>query len=370
MSLATVSPQPNLGALIDAIPHAVAVVDEEMTFTFVNSAAEQFFGMGAAMLAKSTLKDHLPADHPLVALLSKVIRLGVSVTEYGLTLSTPKLGQRRIDLHAAPVVEMPGSALLMIEERSIAEKIDRQLTHRGAARSVAGMAAVLAHEIKNPLSGIRGAAQLLEQGASEDDRSLTQLICRETDRICGLVDQMELFGDSRPIAREPVNIHHVLDHVRRIAEAGFAKSLKIVETYDPSLPPVYGNADQLVQVFLNLVKNAAEALAERTDGEVDLVTAYRPGVRLSTPGSSDRLGLPLEVCVRDNGGGVPDELRPYMFDPFVSTKANGTGLGLALVAKIIGDHGGVIECTRENGRTVFRTLLPIHQADPQEGPDQ
>jgi two-component system, NtrC family, nitrogen regulation sensor histidine kinase GlnL len=248
----------------------------------------------------------------------------------------------------------------MLQERTMADKMDKQLTHRGAARSVTGLAAMLAHEIKNPLSGIRGAAQLLEQAADDEDRALTRLITDEADRIVKLVDRMEVFSDERPIEREPVNIHAVLEHVKRLALTGFARDIRIVEEYDPSLPPVYANRDQLVQIFLNLVKNAAEALTDTPDAEIALTTAFRPGVRLSVPGTRERVSLPLEFCVRDNGPGVPEEIQTHMFDPFVTTKTNGTGLGLALVAKIVGDHGGVIECESQPRRTTFRLLLPAY----------
>jgi two-component system nitrogen regulation sensor histidine kinase GlnL len=242
----------------------------------------------------------------------------------------------------------------------MADKIDRQLSHRGAARSVSGLAAMLAHEIKNPLSGIRGAAQLLETSVEDEDRELTRLIRDEADRIVKLVDRMEVFSDERPIEREPVNIHVILDHVRRLAKSGFARSIQIRDEYDPSLPMVYANRDQLVQVFLNLVKNAAEAMGDAPDGEIVLTTAYKPGFRLSVPGNPSKVTLPLEFCVRDNGAGVPEELIPHLFEPFVTTKANGTGLGLALVAKIIRDHGGVIECESQPRRTVFRALMPAY----------
>jgi two-component system nitrogen regulation sensor histidine kinase GlnL len=224
------------------------------------------------------------------------------------------------------------------------------------------MAAMLAHEVKNPLSGIRGAAQLLEQNASEDDRELCVLIQEETDRIRNLVERMDMFSE-RPIDLAGVNIHEVLDHVRRIALTGFAAHLRIVQDYDPSLPPVWGNRDQLVQILLNLVKNAAEAVDPR-EGEIHLVTAYHHGVRIAVPGSSERVHLPLQVLVRDNGSGIAEEIRATLFEPFVTTKRGGQGLGLALVAKLVTDQGGLIECDSRPGRTTFRLSLPA----PPRGP--
>jgi two-component system nitrogen regulation sensor histidine kinase GlnL len=301
----------------------------------------------------------------LLSLVEQVRSRGAAVNEYRVDLGTPRNpGERLVDLHVAPVPERPDHIVVMLQERTIADKMDRQLTHRSAARSVIALAAMLAHEIKNPLSGIRGAAQLLEQSVGDEDRSLTRLICEEADRIVKLVDRMEVFTDQRPIEREPVNVHAVLEHVKRLAYSGFARHIKFVEDYDPSLPPVLANRDQLIQVFLNLVKNAAEAIGEEAaDGEICLSSSFRPGVRLTVPGSKTRVALPLEFCVRDNGPGVPEDLLPHLFDPFVTTKPSGSGLGLALAAKIIGDHGGIIECESQPRRTVFRVLMPIYAGD-------
>lgn len=326
-----------------------------------NSAAEDFFEVGVTQMRGRPLGDFVAFGSPILALVEDVRRRGASVNEYRVELGLPRIGaERSVDIHAFPLAESAHEIVIMLQERTIADKMDRQLTHRGAARSVTALAAMLAHEIKNPLSGIRGAAQLLETELGDDERALTRLICAETDRIVHLVDRMEAFSDGRPIEREPVNIHSVLDHVKRLASAGFASHIRFVETYDPSLPPVFGNRDQLIQVLLNLVKNASEAIGpDATDGEIELSTAFRPGVRIRSPGSSRPIGLPLEIRVRDNGPGIAPEIADNLFEPFVSDKPSGTGLGLALVAKIIGDHGGTIECESRERRTVFRILLPM-----------
>ncbi|MFN3076377.1 MAG: two-component system sensor histidine kinase NtrB [Alphaproteobacteria bacterium] len=352
------TPVVDFGVIVNAMATAVLVIDPESVIRQVNTATEQFFDSSRAHLCGRALSDFVPPDSPMFYLLRQALSDEAHVSEHGVMLDTPRTGSRRITIHVTPLVEMAGWVMMTLQENSMALKMGQHMTHRSAARSVTAMAAMLAHEVKNPLSGIRGAAQLLEQNASEEDRLLTQLICDEADRIVALVNRMEVFSDQYPLVREGINIHRVLEHVRRVAENGFARNIRFIEAYDPSLPLVLGNRDQLVQVFLNLVKNAAEAVPEGR-GEILLSTAYQQGVRIAVPGANSRMHLPLVVCVQDNGPGISEDLYPHLFDPFVTSKPSGTGLGLALVAKIINDHGGFIEFDSQPGRTVFRIMLPI-----------
>jgi two-component system nitrogen regulation sensor histidine kinase GlnL len=348
------------GPILGALPVPVVLLDAENCFRYVNHAAEQFLGVSAAQLAALCLTDLVPQDNPLYLLIDQVRQSGFTVSDHDLTLDSPRLHKSAITVQGSALPEEAGGVLLVMQDSSAARALDRQLAFRGAARSVSGMAAILAHEVKNPLSGIRGAAQLLEISVAPEDRELAVLIRDEADRIRALVDRMEIFGE-KPIARGAVNIHRVLEHVRKLAQSGFAAHVRFHEVYDPSLPPVWGNRDQLVQVILNLVKNAAEAVtdAAQHNPEIVLTTAYQHGMRLAVPGSTERVELPLTVMVRDNGPGIPEDILPHLFDPFVSSKAAGNGLGLALVAKLMGDHGGLIEVDSRPGRTEFRLHLPV-----------
>ena len=347
-------------AILSGLSVAVVVIDPVGNIAFANPAAEQFFQSSIANLINRSLADLVLPDNPLLSLISKARDQDSVIREFGFRLSTPRLGTRSVTVDCAPISSAPGNLVLSFQEHASAGRLGGTFQHRDSARSLRGMAAMMAHEVKNPLSGVRGAAQLLEQSVPVEDRQLTRLIIEEADRICNLVDQMDAFTENPRFERGSVNIHEVLDRSVDIAKRGFGRGVTFLQEYDPSLPPVFGNRDHLIQVFLNLVKNSCEALGAN-EAEIIITTGFRHGIRLAVQASKSRLDLPIMVTIQDNGPGIPEDLHPHIFDPFVSTKLEGTGLGLALVAKFIDDHGGIIDLESNKDGTTFRILLPVLQ---------
>ncbi|HEY5288401.1 MAG TPA: ATP-binding protein [Caulobacteraceae bacterium] len=337
-------------------PDPAVLLDEAGGVLAVNEAAETLFGQGLALLTRGGLKGALPEDSPLLSLIARCSEESGLVRERGL----------HVDLFGRAPFVADGSALRLGQDAML---LTLRPTHPTPAaeraaeglQSVVGLGRMLAHEIKNPLAGIRGAAQLLKADLTAADLPLAQLIVDETERIRRLVDRMEAFGDEMAPNRTAVNIHRVLDRVRALTASGVADGLIIRESYDPSLPPAFAEEDQLIQVFLNLMKNAAEAAHARGDGggEITIATAFRHGARSRPDGGVPARAAPLEIKVIDNGPGVPAAIRDHLFEPFVTTKDHGTGLGLALVAKLIAGHDGVVDFESTPGRTAFRVLLPI-----------
>lgn len=348
---------PDFEAVWGALPIPALTLDRDAVVTAINPAAESFVSASERQVAGQELQAFTGAASRILDVVSQAARQRVSVVQYDVEFVWSDRMLRLATLQASPIGREVDEMLVLMNPRGLAEKMDRSLGSRAAARSVTGMAAMLAHEIRNPLAGIAGAAQLLSMHLDTADQELTALIEAETARIGDLVRRVESFGDLRPIERRPVNIHDVLNRAVIAAKAGFASHLRVMEDYDPSLPPTAGDADQLMQVFQNILKNAAEAVPP-VGGTMTVRTAYRPGVRMTIPGARST-GLPLEILVIDNGRGIPADILEDIYDPFVSTKVNGSGLGLSLVSKVLADHGGVIECTSEAGRTEFRILLPV-----------
>ena len=353
---------PNM--LIEALPAAIIVVDRDGLCRLLNAAAEDLLQIGRKTLLGRRLSDVIPEDCPLFSLIeqSRLSRSAVSDAE--MLIDGPRLHLEHVSVEVAPLDDPNGSVAISMRDRSLEHRMARQGAAAEAAQSVRSMAGMLAHEIKNPLAGIRGAAQLLESKLSPADAALAALIREEADRIVGLVNGVEIFADDRAPVLSIVNVHEALDHVCKLARVSFARNATLKEYYDPSLPPLRGNRDLLIQIFLNLVKNAAEAC---DGGEIVVTTSYQAGFRIGERNKAHRQPRRIAVTISDNGPGVPEALVGNLFDPFVTGKPGGRGLGLPLVAKLVRAHDGVIEFQSKPGATRFTVLLPISDTLTDEG---
>lgn len=358
---AAATPTPDTAEMIAALPNAVLLVNPDHSITEANSAAESLFNQSRTTMIGRDLVDVLRKPDG-GELFDQELSEETPIAAYDIDLMRQDQRIIRVDVMATPMPDRPGWLLVCLHNRST-PYLSVAGNRRNVSRTAVGAAAMLAHEIKNPLSGIRGAAQLIQSDADDSAAAMTRLICNEVDRITALIDRMEGFTDTRVFTPQPVNIHAVLGHAIEIAQHGFGTNVEFREIYDPSLPDVLGDHDMLVQIMLNLVKNATEALEHRPNPQITLTTAYRTGVMLAERrnGRQQRRSLPIEVCVIDNGPGVAEDIAEHLFEPFVSTRTDRPGgLGLALVDKLVRDLGGMIEYTRdmERGQTVFRMLLP------------
>jgi two-component system nitrogen regulation sensor histidine kinase GlnL len=349
---------------INTIPAGVIVFDEEDQIVFVNPSAETFFSTSAQQLRLMSIEELFGPNSAVGGLFQQARLTSMPIAEFDVQIMLPRAGTVQASVTVVPVLEANGNQpngdmILQFSTTSIAHRIEQQMRRQGAARSTAGMVAVLAHEVRNPLAGIRGAAQIIESSVSGEERELTQLIADEVDRISNLIERIDVFAEIGPAPEKPVNIHEALARARRVLESsGALAELNFQEAFDPSLPLVRGDFEGLVQIFLNLIKNAADA-ARIGGKEILIKTAYRHGLRLAADGRREWGALPIEVSVQDNGPGIPKELQSDIFDPFVTTKPGGHGLGLAVVAKIVGDHAGAVEFESEPFRTIFNIHLPL-----------
>jgi two-component system nitrogen regulation sensor histidine kinase GlnL len=347
---------PNTPTLWVSLPVAAILLDPGNMIAEVNPAAEQFINASARSLRGAPVFDRLAIDAPLDDAFQRVRQSQASLSINNVDVTTGDRPPVQCNIQVAPMIGMPGIILMLLEPRELADRLGRAHSVKTAAKSAIGMAEMLAHEIKNPLAGITGAAQLLSMNLAGDDLDLTDLIVGEARRILKLLDQVEQFGNLRPPERKVVNIHDLLDRARKIASVGFAAHMRFEEDYDPSLPATFVDPDQMQQVLQNLIKNAAEAVG-KSDGTITMRTFYDQSLRLRRKDGT--AALPLQIELIDNGPGLPEDIAAEVFEPFVSGRENGTGLGLALVSKIVSDHDGWISVDSAPGRTLFRISLPV-----------
>jgi two-component system, NtrC family, nitrogen regulation sensor histidine kinase GlnL len=351
--------------LWNSIPVPALLLARDDTIAEINPAAEAFLNLSSRALAGAPLWDKVMIDAPLEAAFARARAQRSSLFVNDVDVGSGERAPMQCNIQFAPLQGTDGLMLMMISPREIASRMTQNASSAKAAKSAIGMAEMLAHEIKNPLAGITGAAQLLSMGLSAEDIELTDLIVEESRRIVKLLEQVEQFGNLRAPECRSLNIHDILDRARQSAAVGFGAHMMFIEDYDPSLPQTWADADQLLQVFLNLLKNASEA--GRAGGSIRLRTFYEPSLRVRrADGSQAR--LPLQIEFVDDGPGLPPDIAGDVFEPFVSGRENGTGLGLALVSKLIGDVGGWISVDSVPGRTVFRISLPLAPKGTEDGP--
>ncbi len=343
-------------ALWASLPVPALLLDRAYHIVESNPAAESFLNLSAKVLRGKSLWEKVLIDAPLEAAFARARDGRTPLFVNDVDVGSGERPPMQCNIQIAPHQGQDDLMIMMISPREIATRMTKSHNTGKAAKSAIGMAEMLAHEIKNPLAGITGAAQLLAMGLRQEDQELTDLIVEESRRIVKLLEQVEQFGNLRPPQLKSINIHDVLDRAKKSAAVGFGAHMLFIEDYDPSLPHVLADADQLLQVFLNLLKNAAEA--NPLAGTVRLRTFYDASLRIrKSDGSQAR--LPLQVEIIDDGPGLPPEIASDVFEPFISGRENGTGLGLALVSKLIGDAGGWISVESVPGRTVFRVSLPL-----------
>ncbi len=339
-----------------SLPIPAFLIDPSDAIARINPAAEIFLNVSERSVRGAPALDKLAIDASLDDAFQRV-----RTDQSSLFINNVDVGGRNAapvnsNIQIAPMVEMAEFILILLHPRVVADRLGRSMPVKSAAKSAIGMAEMLAHEIKNPLAGITGAAQLLSMNLAGDDFELTELIVSETRRVVKLLEQVEQFGNLRPPVRGVVNIHDLLDRAHKSAAVGYAAHMTIVEDYDPSLPATYVDSDQILQVFLNLLNNAAE-VTNGVPGTIQMRTFFDRSLRRR--GKDGMTSLPLGVEIIDDGPGLPPDIAANIFDPFVSGRENGTGLGLALVSKIISDHDGWISVDSVPGRTVFRISLPV-----------
>ena len=349
--------------ILDLLATAILVVDARNCVSFLNAAAADLLAVSPATARGRRFASLLLNGGQLESLIVRSRQSGEPLAMRGFELAPSARDDARhqVDLCLTPLASaLPaaGSVLVEIADTTRPSRITRDaalLAQQGGSRV---MARQLAHEIKNPLGGLRGAAQLLERELpNEELKEYTRVIIGEADRLRALVDS--LLGPARPIRREPVNVHELIDHVYRLARAEAPGGVVIERDYDPSLPPLTLDRDLMVQAMLNLARNAVQALGER-----GALTLRSRALTHATIGAV-RHRVVASLQFEDNGPGVPAELGETIFYPLVTARAGGTGLGLAVAQDIATRHGGIIEFDSRPGRTVFSLLLPLENGHEQ-----
>ncbi|MBL1278474.1 MAG: nitrogen regulation protein NR(II) [Ectothiorhodospiraceae bacterium] len=347
--------------ILDNLTHAVLMFNGDLCLEYINPAGEMLFTVSAKRLIGLNASILLPADSHLLGAIEKGLASGHPFTEHEVHITLPGHREATVDCTITPLALASGDTSLLVELQQLDRqlRISREGQQQAQQETMRLLVRGLAHEIKNPLGGLRGAAQLLERELPNPElKEYTNIIIGEADRLRNLVNR--LLGPSTPPQKEPINIHQVLEHVRQLINAENGDDITIVSDYDPSIPEVLGDRDQLIQAILNIVGNAVQAIGVKTvnpKGEIMLRTRARRQFTIAQ--TCHRLVCQVEII--DNGPGIPEDMMEKIFYPMVTSRADGTGLGLSIAQSLINQHGGLIQCESHPGLTRFNLLLPLDQ---------
>lgn len=341
--------------VLSLLPFSVLACDKSGHITFANVAAEERLGKSHHYLKGKKLSELVVPYQQLEILLSKTLKQGINIKEYDFKLAGPRICEQIVTLY---ISALPDGAILCFDDTRGGKTLEQTVYQKKNQTWQSAMAEIMAHEIKNPLASIRGAAQLLSKSTVADDREMALLICREADRIKNQIEEMALFAQPGELQMEEVNIHEIIRYACAATLQSTGVSITLAEKFDPSLPMIKGNKNLLIQALNNLLRNSMEA---KKDGlTLTISTHFQSGAILKSNSGKGNKPLQVLVSIADNGPGIAEELAESIFDPFVTSKQSGKGLGLAIVSKIINDHNGLIELDKQvECGAKFNIMLPI-----------
>ena len=347
--------------ILNGLRTPVFLVDNDNTINYINEIGEEFFGYSSSAIIGKSIYDLILKDSPLLTLLNRVRKSKSGLTEDSLNLSNINFPDRKVRVHIVPLSFDSNQIIVQISQLSLSDIFQSQRINSKISKSFSSMVDMLMHELKNPLAGIKGASQLIESDLKKNNNNLfelAELIRVESNRIESLLNRMEhITNNNVKLDCDFLNIHEILNHCILVSKNSFGNNLQYINDYDPSLPNFFANKDLLIQILINILKNASEAIP--IEGKVKIKTSFNSNKISSLSQDETPIILPLQIEIIDYGIGIPNNLISSIFDPFVSSKKEGKGLGLSIVASGLDEMGAIINVNSNPGYTNFCINFPL-----------